>query len=146
MAHICVGNLTIIGSDNGMLPDRRQAIIWANAWILLIRPLGIQFNEIIIQTFSFMHIHLEIPPSKWRPFCLGLNVLKHPTSFLEEDIYGKDDTDSKVHGAHLGPVGPRWAPCWPREPCYQGSRRKHEPKVTEENDSNIVERSAPNTT
>ena len=23
------------------------------------------------------------------------------------------------HGAHLGPVGPRWAPCWPHEPCYQ---------------------------
>ena len=22
--------------------------------------------------------------------------------------------------AHLGPVGPRWAPCWPHEPCYQG--------------------------
>ena len=28
--------------------------------------------------------------------------------------------DSKVHGAHLGPVGPRWAPCWNHEPCYQG--------------------------
>ena len=25
------------------------------------------------------------------------------------------------HGAHLGPAGPRWAPCWPHEPCYQGS-------------------------
>ena len=24
------------------------------------------------------------------------------------------------HGAHLGPVGPRWAPCKPHEPCYQG--------------------------
>ena len=24
------------------------------------------------------------------------------------------------HGAHPGPVGPRWAPCWPHEPCYQG--------------------------
>ena len=24
------------------------------------------------------------------------------------------------HGAHLGPVGPRWAPCWPHKPCYQG--------------------------
>ena len=24
------------------------------------------------------------------------------------------------HGAHLGPVGPRWALCWPHEPCYQG--------------------------
>ena len=23
------------------------------------------------------------------------------------------------HGAHLGPVGPIWAPCWPHEPCYQ---------------------------
>ena len=26
------------------------------------------------------------------------------------------------HGAHLGPVGPRWAPCWPHEPCYRGMR------------------------
>ena len=23
--------------------------------------------------------------------------------------------------AHLGPVGPRWVPCWPHEPCYQGN-------------------------
>ena len=31
---------------------------------------------------------------------------------------------SKVHGAymgaHLGPTEPRWATCWPNEPCYQG--------------------------
>ena len=25
------------------------------------------------------------------------------------------------HGAHLGPVGPKWAPCWPHESCYQRS-------------------------
>ena len=24
------------------------------------------------------------------------------------------------HGAHLGPTGPRWAPCWPHEHCYLG--------------------------
>ena len=24
------------------------------------------------------------------------------------------------HGANLDPVVPRWAPCWPHEPCYQG--------------------------
>ena len=24
------------------------------------------------------------------------------------------------HGAHLGPVGPRWVPCRPHEPCYLG--------------------------
>ena len=24
------------------------------------------------------------------------------------------------HGAHLGPTGPRWVPCWSHEPCYLG--------------------------
>ena len=28
-------------------------------------------------------------------------------------------------GAHLGPVGPRWAPCCPHETCYQGSCLLH---------------------
>ena len=28
--------------------------------------------------------------------------------------------DSKVHGAHLGPTGPRWAPWWRYELCYLG--------------------------
>ena len=46
VTHICVGNLTIIGSDNGLSPGRRQAIIWTNAGILLIGPLGTNFSEI----------------------------------------------------------------------------------------------------
>ena len=29
-------------------------------------------------------------------------------------------TDGKVHGAHLGPTGHRWTPCWPHELCYLG--------------------------
>ena len=36
VAHRCVGKLTIIGSDNGLSPGRRQIIIWTNAGILLI--------------------------------------------------------------------------------------------------------------
>ena len=40
VTHICIDNLTIIGSDNGLSPGRRQAIIWTNAGILLIGPLG----------------------------------------------------------------------------------------------------------
>ena len=28
--------------------------------------------------------------------------------------------DCKVHGAHLGPVDPRRAPCWHHKPCYRG--------------------------
>ena len=38
--HICVNKLTIIGSDNGLSPGRRQAIIWTNAGIVLIRTSG----------------------------------------------------------------------------------------------------------
>ena len=76
---ICVVKLTIIGSDNGLSPGRHQAIIWTNAWILLIGPLEINFIEILIgiQTFSFKIMHLKMLSAKWRPFCLGLNVLKY---------------------------------------------------------------------
>ena len=78
MTHICVGNLTITGSDNGLSPDQRQAIIWTNVGILLIGPLGTNFSEVLIEihTFSFKKIHLKMSSGKWRPFCLGLNVLK----------------------------------------------------------------------
>ena len=32
------------------------------------------------------------------------------------------DPDSKAHGANMGPTRvPRWAPCWPHKPCYQGN-------------------------
>ena len=77
MTHICVGKLTIIGSDNGLSPERRQAIIWTNAGILLIGPLGTKLNEILVEihTFSFKEMHLKMSSAKWRPFCLGLNVL-----------------------------------------------------------------------
>ena len=49
VTHIWVGKLTIIGSDNGLSPGRRQAIIWTNAGLLLIGPLGTNFSEILIE-------------------------------------------------------------------------------------------------
>ena len=78
VTHICVGKLTIIGSDNGLSPGRRQAIIWNNAGLLLIEPIGTNFSEISIgiQRFSFKEMHLNMSSAKWRPFCLGLNELK----------------------------------------------------------------------
>ena len=68
---------TSIGSDNGLSPGRRQAIIWTNAGILFIGPLGTNFSEILIEihTFSFKKMHLKMSSGKWWPFCLGLNVL-----------------------------------------------------------------------
>ena len=77
MTHICVSKLTTFGSDNGLSPDRRQAIIWTNAGLLLIRPLGTNFSEISIEilTFSFKKTRLKVSSAKRRPFCLGLNEL-----------------------------------------------------------------------
>ena len=77
VTHICVGKLTIIGSDNGLSPERHQAFIWTNAGILLIWPLGTNFNEIPteIYIFSFKKMHLKMSSANWRPFCIRLNVL-----------------------------------------------------------------------
>ena len=74
--HMCVSNLTIIGSDNGLSPGRRQAIIWTNAGIVLIGTRGTNFSEILIKiyTFSFKKMHSKMSSGKWRPFCLSLNV------------------------------------------------------------------------
>ena len=72
-------NYATIGSDNGLSPGQCQVIIWTNAGILLIGPLGTNFGEILIEihTFSFKKMHLKISSAKWRPFCLGLNVLTY---------------------------------------------------------------------
>ena len=69
VTHICVGKVTIIGSDNGLSPDRRQAIIWTNAGILLIGPSGTYFSEILtgVKTVSFKKMHLKMSSAKWRP-------------------------------------------------------------------------------
>ena len=76
--HICVGKLTIIGSDNGLSPFRRQAIMWTNAWMLLIRTLATNFSEILgkIHSFSFKKMHLKMSSAKGRLFILGLKYAR----------------------------------------------------------------------
>ena len=83
MTHICVSKLTIVGSDNGLSPDRRKAIIWTNAGILSTVPLGTKLSEILIgiHIFSFKKMHLKMSSGKWWACCLGLNVLIY---FLHE--------------------------------------------------------------
>ena len=75
--HICVSKVSIIGSDNGLSPGRRQAIIWTNAGLLSIGPIETNFNEISmeIHTFSFKKIHFKMSSGKWQPFRVDLNVL-----------------------------------------------------------------------
>ena len=96
MTHICVSKLTIIASDNGLSPGRRQATIWTNAGILLRGPLGTHFCATLIEIllFSFKKMRLKVSSAKRRPFCLGLNVLKPvwisnhlPSNVWDEIIY-----------------------------------------------------------
>ena len=67
VTHICVSRLTITGSDNGLSPGWRQAIIRTKS--------GISENLIEIITFSFTKMQLKVSSAKWWPFCLSLNVL-----------------------------------------------------------------------
>ena len=55
--------------------------------------------------------------------------LAHPNTSIQNKIY-KISSHSTITTliarfmgptrAHLGPTGPRWAPCWPNDPCYLG--------------------------
>ena len=82
--HTGISKRPIIGSDDDLSPGRRQAIIRTNAGILLIRAFGTNFSEILskIHTFSFKEMHFKMSSAKWRPFCLGLNVLTMYTHVL----------------------------------------------------------------
>ena len=50
---MCVSKLTSIGPDNGLAPMTRQAIIWTDAGILFIEPLGTHFSKISIEIHIF---------------------------------------------------------------------------------------------
>ena len=71
VTHTCVSKLTIIASDNGLSPGRRQAIIWTNDGLLWIRTLGTNLSEILSKIDT-----LKMWSAKWRQFCFGINVLK----------------------------------------------------------------------
>ena len=107
VTHICVSKLTIIGSDNGLSPGRRQAIIWTSAGILLIRPLGTNFNKMLIKilTFSFMKMLLKVSSAKRRPFSLCLNVLTESLTVISAEWVCDTDLMSK------GLADCHWAPC-----------------------------------
>ena len=86
MTHICVNDLTIIGSDNGLSPGRHQAIIRTNAGILLIGCLETTFSEILIQivTFSFKKMRLK-------------NVVCEIAAMLSRPQFVKDITNAANH-------------------------------------------------
>ena len=95
VTHICVSKLIIIGSDNGLSPRRRQAIIWTNAGILLIRTLGKNPWNLYQNSYIFIpEMYVQISSGKWRPLRLGLNVLK--SSQFSGDLTRQDSHVSSL--------------------------------------------------
>ena len=86
MTHICVGKLSSIGSDNGLSPGRRLAIIWTKCWNIVNWTLGNKFSEILIEihTFSLKKIRLKMSSAKCCSFRLGLNVWTHPDQVADK--------------------------------------------------------------
>ena len=69
-----------MGSDNGLSPGRRQAIISTNAGILLIGHLGTNLSEIVIEItiFSLTNLHMKMSSAKVaailsRPQCVKVD-------------------------------------------------------------------------
>ena len=104
VTHICVSELAIIDSDNGLSPERRKATIWTSAGIFLIGPLRTNVSEISIavQTFSFKKMHLKMSSAKWRPLFLGPNVCTREQEGMQ--VFSRDSTYIRVlndHGCQL---------------------------------------------
>ena len=106
--------LNIIGSDNGLSSTRRQAIIWTNAGILLIRSLRTNFSEIFIEvyTFSFKKMHSKMS-GKLRPFCLDLNVLRQYIQIIHSIHIGDENAllDYQIISRSKLHVNKCWAMC-----------------------------------
>ena len=86
MTHICVSDLTNIGSDNDLSPGRRQAIIRTNAGILLIhrngkvvRVTALVFTGDVEACLQRLQWIPELSP--WRPFRFSVRPLG--TNFSE---------------------------------------------------------------
>ena len=116
VTHICVSKLTIIASDNGLSPGWRQAIIWTSAGISLIRTIGTNFSEILIELITFLlkKMRLKVSSAKWRPCCLGLNMLTHwllvtVVAILYKSVISKHMLRNKFMSASCE-IALRWMP------------------------------------
>ena len=87
MTHICVNKLTIIVVI--LVQKMACCLVGANPLsndgLLLIHTLVTNVSEI-----SVMKMHLEMTSRKWRPFCLGRNVLTLIPAWLHRKSLGME--------------------------------------------------------
>ena len=72
VTYICVGKLTIIGSDNSLSPERHQAIIWTNAGNKLLWNFNRNWN-IFIEENTFENVVCEMLFISSQPQCVKVD-------------------------------------------------------------------------
>ena len=114
-------------------------VIWLMCYMKSTRQNGRHFADVVLKSFSCVKVPIDNKPALVPIMAqrhVGgkslFNTLEH--IFLMhisfnwwvkcccEFVYGtrpRQQGSWGHHGAHLGPVGPRWVPCWPHERGYQ---------------------------
>ena len=94
VTHVCVSKIIIFGSDNGLSPGRRQAIILTNAAILLIGLLGTNLSEFFLSKFKHFHSRKCIWKCRLRNFvCFFRNIL----CVMFFNVYRADNISANGH-------------------------------------------------
>ena len=114
--HWGVNKLTVIGSNNGLLPGRHQAIIWTNAGILLIRTTfrnklrwNLKRNScILIQENTYENIVCEMAVILSRLRCVNTVNFSVSTPHISFYHYGPHFTIIIWWACHLNTILARW--------------------------------------
>ena len=109
MTHTCVSKQTIIGSDNGLSPARRQAISWTNVGMSLIGPLGTSFSEmwnsyIFIQENPFENVVWKIAAIMSRPQCVKISDVldgKRDVVVIDHAVFWHKKMTVSPHSYHV---------------------------------------------
>ena len=114
-------SFNIARSSAGMIMTANMDLIFLNfkTYLSFVKMADKPYNvsthlkDQYIYNYLIHHInpslnHSQEPSVTNTAYCLYDQRLSYPDSSWDQ------------RGAHLGPPGPRWAPCWPQEPCYLG--------------------------
>ena len=125
--HLCICSFVMNISDL----HNEAPFLWLikNVWLLYIPDVMIWVLPKVITSDIVLSIWCG-PPGGWGGCSLAIFMRRFGHGNTG-DITALIARFTGQHGAHLGPTGPRWAPCWPHEPCYLGglSRGIHQPAV-----------------
>ena len=83
---LMLSDVCINGSSKGLSTSQHKTIIWTNAGVYLIKPLGTDFSEISIEihTLPFNKMHLKISSAKCQPFFSWPQCVKLLKLFMKQ--------------------------------------------------------------